>query len=679
MKKYFFAIVLLICTQLSAQNVKRPDSYYFNRGLECLNEGKDSDAYDYFTNEVNDNPNNGYAYLWMGYILYNNELYGDGLAMIEKAQKLIPSKDKEYLSVSFQIKGDIYQNIEEFDKAIDNYSKAIKTDPSNSTAYQDRADLHYQLMHYELADKDYDKLIELEPNEYYGYMGKGRNANAQQKYGEAIQQFDYVIKLHGKDYFKSYAFRAESYIGLMQYEKAADDIITALAGNWDDKAFYLMQTVMVDSALMTMVSKLKIQQLKEPSRAIWPYCLGVVYEASENYIKAIENYSKSNSIDPSAITSNRISTCFMEIGDYPHALKNVEDAIAMDSEDIMYKLNKADLEYESGDISNAIKDITTCIEAIPEYFYLYYRRGFYEDNALLTDDAIEDYSTSILLNPDYFYAFLGRGDMYMKKGMSKEAMSDYRQVVAKDTVPSDASCAQYAYLALGERSKAIEYNQKVLDSFPDNAGCYYDAACLYALLGEIQQSLDYLRMSFERGYHRFAHLEKDDDLDAVRQTQTYKDLVAEYKTKIQYADIGENAQHEEVTVEIPLVKTGGVTEVECNINGLPLHFVFDTGASDVTMSMVEATFMLKNKYLSPLDIVGKQNYLTADGNVSEGTVINLKSVKIGDLELTNVRASVVKSQNAPLLLGQSVLGRLGKFEIDNEKRVIRITYSKTTN
>ena len=104
-----------------------------------------------------------------------------------------------------------------------------------------------------------------------------------------------------------------------------------------------------------------------------------------------------------------------------------------------------------------------------------------------------------------------------------------------------------------------------------------------------------------------------------------------------------------------------------------MHFVFDTGASDVTMSMVEATFMLKNKYLTPLDVVGKQNYLTADGNVSEGTVINLKSVKIGDLELTNVRASVVKSQNAPLLLGQSVLGRLGKIEIDNEKRVIKVT------
>lgn len=33
--------------------------------------------------------------------------------------------------------------------------------------------------------------------------------------------------------------------------------------------------------------------------------------------------------------------------------------------------------------------------------------------------------------------------------------------------------------------------------------------------------------------------------------------------------------------------------------------------------------------------------------------------------LDNVRASVVRNQKAPLLLGQSVLGRLGKIEIDN--------------
>ena len=675
MKRYISTIVifLLAATQLHAQNIKRPDTYYYNRGLECLAEGKQADAYDYFTNEVNDNPKNGYAYLWMGYILYTNELYGDGMAMLDKAQKNIPSKDKEFVSMLYQMKGDLYLGLDEFDNALSNYTSAIKADSQNRDAYKDRADLYYVLERYDLSNKDYDKMIELEPSDYYGYMGKGRNANAQKKYDEAIKQFDYVIKLHGKDYYQCYAFRAEAFIGLGQYEKAADDIVLALDSDGHEKAFYLMQTVMADSALMTMVSKLKIQQLKEPNRALWPYYMGIVYEASENYSKAIENYGKANSIDFSDVTSNRISNCYGELGDYPMALQYVEEAIAMNPEGLRYKLNKADLEYESGAFNDAISTIGTCIEATPDYYYLYYRKGFYEDNALLIDDAIEDYSTSILLDPDYYYAFLGRGDMYMKKGMTKEAMADYRQVVAKDTVPSTGSCAQYAFLALGEKDKAVAYNQRILDSYPNDKGCYYDAACLYSRMGETERALEYLREAFEHGYHRFAHLELDDDLEPLRKTTAYQKMVAEYKAKIQYAESPTMNNQEETIVEIPFTKSNGVTEVQCNINGLPLHFVFDTGASDVTMSMVEATFMLKNKYLSPLDIVGKQNYLTADGNVSEGTIINLKSVKIGDLELTNVRASVVKSQNAPLLLGQSVLGRLGKIEIDNEKRVIKVS------
>ena len=114
--------------------------------------------------------------------------------------------------------------------------------------------------------------------------------------------------------------------------------------------------------------------------------------------------------------------------------------------------------------------------------------------------------------------------------------------------------------------------------------------------------------------------------------------------------------------------------MQCKINNLPLYFIFDTGASDVSMSNVEAAFMLKNDYLLTSDIQGSQNYLTADGSISEGTIINLRNVDFAGLSLNNINASIVRNQKAPLLLGQSVLKRLGRFEIDNEHRIIRITY-----
>ena len=49
-------------------------------------------------------------------------------------------------------------------------------------------------------------------------------------------------------------------------------------------------------------------------------------------------------------------------------------------------------------------------------------------------------------------------------------------------------------------------------------------------------------------------------------------------------------------------------------------------------------------------------------------------MKIGDAVLHNVNASVVKSQKAPLLLGQSVMERLGIITIDNQNNKLIIKH-----
>ena len=150
----------------------------------------------------------------------------------------------------------------------------------------------------------------------------------------------------------------------------------------------------------------------------------------------------------------------------------------------------------------------------------------------------------------------------------------------------------------------------------------------------------------------------------------------EYEKKHQQeiAEDNDETVYESKTEEVPFTKEGNVCKVKCTINNLPLHFIFDTGASNVSISSVEATFMLKNDYLAVSDIIGRQNYMTADGNITEGTVINLRDVKLGNIHLNDIKASVVKNQSAPLLLGQSVFSKLGKIEIDNDNKVLRITY-----
>lgn len=50
--------------------------------------------------------------------------------------------------------------------------------------------------------------------------------------------------------------------------------------------------------------------------------------------------------------------------------------------------------------------------------------------------------------------------------------------------------------------------------------------------------------------------------------------------------------------------------------GLIYHFVFDTGTSIISIPSVEANFMLKNKYLSRQNFIGKERFITASGDIS---------------------------------------------------------------
>lgn len=121
---------------------------------------------------------------------------------------------------------------------------------------------------------------------------------------------------------------------------------------------------------------------------------------------------------------------------------------------------------------------------------------------------------------------------------------------------------------------------------------------------------------------------------------------------------------------IQMQKIGGVYVVPCKVNGLPLNFIFDTGASDVSISLSEAVFMIKNGYISKEDIGAEVYFSIANGDVAKGTKLNIKEIEIEGLKLNNVEASIVHELKAPLLLGQSVIERLGRIQIDKSELLI---------
>ncbi|APY12167.1 hypothetical protein BWZ22_13450 [Seonamhaeicola sp. S2-3] len=125
-------------------------------------------------------------------------------------------------------------------------------------------------------------------------------------------------------------------------------------------------------------------------------------------------------------------------------------------------------------------------------------------------------------------------------------------------------------------------------------------------------------------------------------------------------------------------KINGVYFLPCKVNNLPLKFILDTGASRVSISETEALFMIKNGYLNKEDMGETEYYSLANGAVTEGLTVNLKTIEIGGIILNDIKASIVLEQKAPLLLGQTVLEKLGAYKIIGNQLVLE-NYDDNSN
>lgn len=122
--------------------------------------------------------------------------------------------------------------------------------------------------------------------------------------------------------------------------------------------------------------------------------------------------------------------------------------------------------------------------------------------------------------------------------------------------------------------------------------------------------------------------------------------------------------------KIAMEKQGNVYYLTGKVNGLPMKFIFDTGASKVCLSLTEAYFMLKNDYIKETDLGEKEYSQIANGDFVENTKVILHNIEIGGIIIKDVEAVISNSLDAPLLLGQSAIQKLGPIQLDGNMLVI---------
>jgi len=121
---------------------------------------------------------------------------------------------------------------------------------------------------------------------------------------------------------------------------------------------------------------------------------------------------------------------------------------------------------------------------------------------------------------------------------------------------------------------------------------------------------------------------------------------------------------------VPLVQESGIYVLPVGIgNAMTLKFVLDSGASDVTLPSDMVQKLMRQGVVKQSDFIGAQTYGLADGSTVRSARFILHELKVGNVVIKDVTASVAPVGGA-LLLGQSFLSKLPRWSIDNTQHAL---------
>lgn len=106
--------------------------------------------------------------------------------------------------------------------------------------------------------------------------------------------------------------------------------------------------------------------------------------------------------------------------------------------------------------------------------------------------------------------------------------------------------------------------------------------------------------------------------------------------------------------------------LEAEIDGTPIEFMVDTGATTVVLSPQDAARV----GLDPNHLDYDAVFETGNGNTPVA-LVTLDELRIGDLSLEDVRAAVIPKPMSMSLLGMSALERLDGYEVDGDRMILR--------
>ncbi len=461
-------------------------------------------------------------------------------------------------SKAFAEKASNFCNHEEYNKAMLYASKSIEMDNTNILAYTVRGYSKFCLSYYEEAIYDGDQALILDSRCKLAYAFRGQSKAQLGRYKEAIEDFNNAIAIDNtyewcytkrgdvksklglfveaiKDYDKSielnpkvnwsYAGRGEAKRNLGQYEDAIKDLNKAIAINPYSGSFYNRG-----------LSKFYLSKYDE---AIKDFDQAIILNPKYNWPYAFRGKSKE------------------ELHLYDDAVKDFDQAIILGNNDAWTYSNRGHAKFELGQYNDAIKDYDKAILLDPKYNWS--NRGQAKFQLGMYSEAIKDYNQAILLYPQYYLPYFQIGKCYYYLNNTSKSNEYFNKFLGLN---NDSIYSWFTQLYLGQKSIVVKEMESYVKENP-NAINYYNLACMYAIVGKIDNSVNFLDSALSKGYGDYIQMQNDDDLVSIRNNIAYNNLLKKFKIVNNYPNIvnEDNFYHQKNVMN----NTSVVSDVDINI------------------------------------------------------------------------------------------------------------------
>ncbi len=103
--------------------------------------------------------------------LWKNGKYTNPNQALRLLNKAV-AKDPKFANV-YSNRGNVYRDLKQYPKALNDYNKSISLDPSHVKAYNYRGNIYYEQKKYQQALNDYNQCLRLKPNYTFAYINRG--------------------------------------------------------------------------------------------------------------------------------------------------------------------------------------------------------------------------------------------------------------------------------------------------------------------------------------------------------------------------------------------------------------------------------------------------------------------------------------------------------------------------